>query len=137
MDISNDKTLLEKLRISVIYISISGFATLLDVGLLIVFIEILHLWYMISATFSYLTGMITKFTLNKFFVFHKRPGNWSKQLRKFATVSINGMILTNIFMFIGVDLLEQSYLYTKLVIIGIIFIYTLTLHNYFSFSKKG
>ncbi len=118
------------------YMMISLFATLLDVALLIVLVELINLYYIISATISYLFAVITKFIMNKIFVFRNRPGAWSKQFRKFVTVSINGLILTNIFMYTGVDLLEIGYINAKIITIGIIFIYTATLHNFFSFSKK-
>ncbi len=136
--IDTDKTmeLWDQLKKPALYLSISLFATLLDVGLLVVFIEIFHLYYILSASLSYLTGMITKFTLNKLFVFNKRPGVWSEQLLKFVTVSINGLFLTNIFMFIGVDHLDMDYLFSKVITIGLIFIYTATLHNFFSFSRR-
>ncbi|MHA2031695.1 MAG: GtrA family protein [Candidatus Kariarchaeaceae archaeon] len=136
IDTEKVKELWGKSKLPSLYLSISLFATLLDVGLLVVFIEIFHLYYILSASLSYLTGMVTKFTLNKLFVFRKRPGAWSEQFLRFVTVSVNGLLLTNIFMFIGVDHLDLDYLFSKLITIGLVFIYTATLHNFFSFSRR-
>ena len=124
------------LKKSIVYLSISAFATLLDVSLLIVGVEILGFYYIISATISYSTSVLLKFSMNKLFVFNKRPGEWKSQMRRFVSVSINGLILTNLFMYIGVELLSFLYLYAKIVTIGLVFIFTAIFHNFFSFSRK-
>lgn len=127
----------ESLKKPITYLMVSVITTIVDIGFLIILIELVGLYYLFAASISFSIALITKFSLSKYFVFQSRPGNWITQFRKFFTVSLNGMILTNIFMFIGVDILDQPYLYSKLVIVIIIFMYTLFFHNFYSFSKKG
>ena len=124
------------LKKSILYLSISGFVTILDISLLIVGVDIGDLNYIISATLSYSTAVLIKFSLNKLLVFNNRAGSWTTQLKRFISVSINGLILTNFFMFIGVQILDTLYIYVKIVTIALVFIFTVTFHNFFSFSDK-
>lgn len=127
----------EKFKKPTIYVFISIFATLIDIVLLYIGVEYLNLFYLVSATISYATSVLTKFTLNKYLVFQNRPGKWNNQLKRFVMVSVNGLIITNILLFIGVSFFKLSYIISKLITVAIVFIYTATLHNFVSFSKNN
>lgn len=119
------------------YLMISVFVTSLDYVLLFALVEWFGFYYLLAATVSYSTAVMTKFVLNKSTIFNDAEGVWQNQLVRFWVVSITGLILTNIGMFVGVDLLMLSYLLTKLGCIGIVFVWTFILHNLFSFRTAS
>ena len=128
---------LSSIKKPAIYLSVSVLATIVDIAFLVILIEFFELYYLIAVSISFIIAIVTKFILSRQFIFTNRPGTWITQFKKFFTVSINGLILTNICMFVGVTILNQLYLYVKLVVAILIFSYTLFFHNFYSFSKRS
>ena len=117
------------------YLSISILATFVDFSIFILFINIIGLHYLISNLFSRILGILTKFSLNKFYTFKDRNENSSKnQFKRFLIVSGSGFIVSLVFLFIAVELIGLPKLYAKLFEIGIVFTYTFILHNKYSFN---
>ncbi len=118
------------------YLLVSVFTTFVDISLLVMLVEIGKLHYLIATTLAYVVALFTKFILTKFWIFSERVGEVKDQFKRFVSVSLGGMILTNIMMYVGVDLLDYQYTLVKLGIIGIIFTYTGILHNFVSFGQS-
>lgn len=118
------------------YLLVSAFVTLVDISLLLIFVEIGKLHYLIATTMAYVIALFTKFILTKYWIFKERIGEVKDQFKRFVSVSLGGMILTNIMMYVGVDLLAYQYVFVKIGVIGIIFAYTGILHNFISFGHR-
>lgn len=118
------------------YLAISVLATLIDLGLLILLVELVGAYYLLAATISYSCSVLTKFTLNKKAIFTEAEGFWMSQLARFWVVSITGLVITNVILYIGVDILLFPYILTKLGAIGVVFIWTFLLHSFFSFKSR-
>ena len=118
------------------YLLISIFVTSLDVVLLVFLVEFMSMHYLNAATLSYTTAVLTKFALNKWTVFSKAEGEWSRQLMRFITVSVSGLALTYVLLYIGVELLSYPYVLVKIGCVGVVFILTFMLHSVFSFKSK-
>ncbi|MHA1864451.1 MAG: GtrA family protein [Candidatus Thorarchaeota archaeon] len=118
------------------YMAISVLATLIDVGLLILLVELVGVYYLLAITISYSCSVITKFILNKKTIFTEAEGYWMSQFARFWVVSLTGLAITNVIMYFGVDILLLTYLLSKIGAIGVVFIWTLILHSFFSFKSR-
>ena len=124
------------MRNLLVYLVISACVTLLDIVLLVLFVELFFVHYLIAVTISYTLAILMKFSLTKKFVFQSAKGFWMGQLARFTTVSASGLLLTNIVMFVGVDLFYIQYILSKIWAVGIVFFWTFVMHNVFSFKSK-
>ena len=100
--------------------------------------------YEVAIVFAYCCGILTAFTLNKFFVFDAKKGKTGKQLLGFVLVNILGLALTLLF-----SLLFRNVIFPQIGFsfypdeiahfIGIaIPVFTSFLgHKYFSFRRWG
>jgi putative flippase GtrA len=117
-------------------ISISG--EIIDFSLLLLFTEIIHIFYLLSAFLSYLVALINNFLLNLRFTFKYKPLNlldFSRSLINYFVVSISGLILNLLLIGFLVELLFLNYIIAKLISSLIIFILMYTGHN-FVLGKK-
>lgn len=119
-----------------VYLLISLLVTSLDLALLFLLLECFELHYLLGASISYSSAVITKFALNKISIFKSVEGIWFEQLARFWIVSLSGLALTNLGMYVGVDIIGLSYFFSKLGCIGLVFIWTFILHNVFSFKSN-
>lgn len=124
------------MRNLLVYLVISACVTLLDIVLLVLFVELFFVHYLIAVTVSYSLAILMKFSLSKKFVFQSAKGLWRGQLARFTTVSASGLLLTNMVMFVGVDLFHIQYILSKIWAVGIVFFWTFVMHNVFSFKSK-
>ncbi len=119
------------------YLAVSIFITLLDIGVLYFLVDFIGIYYILSATLSYLIALLSKFALNREWVFKDSPGIWMEQLGRFTIVSVSGLLLTNAVMWVGVEYLLLHYLAVKVAAVGIVFIWTYVLHNAYSFKQRS
>ena len=117
------------------YLIVSIFITVVDIIALGLIVEIIGIYYIYSVTISYSIAFVSKFILNREWVFKNSPGVWIAQLRRFAIVSVSGLLLTNGVMWVGVDYLLIHYLIVKIAAVGIVFIFTYVFHNLYSFKS--
>jgi putative flippase GtrA len=98
--------------------------------------------YAIAVFLAYICGILTAFTLNKFFVFNRRKGKVSRQFSVFVIVNLLGLVQTMCF-----TLLFRNVIFTKtglsfypdeiahLIGIGAPMFVSFFGHKYFSFSE--
>jgi putative flippase GtrA len=118
------------------YVTVSIVITAIDVGLLMLLVEVFMLHYLLAVSVSYTFALLSKFALNKFWVFNNAQGFWTEQLGRFTLVSASGLILSNIIMCGGIDKLFLFYLVVKMVSIAVVFAWTFVFHNIFSFRAR-
>ncbi|HYA31267.1 MAG TPA: GtrA family protein [Thermodesulfovibrionales bacterium] len=109
---------------------IGAFSTLIDVGLLYFFTEYIGIWYLYSATVSYICGMIINFLLNKYLNFRDTSRNYLRQFSFFALISMSSLALTLGLLYIAVEIYSINYLLGKALAVFIAFLW-----NYFGQSK--
>ena len=88
----------------ILFLLCNGFAAVVNFGSRIIF----SLWleYATSIIIAYICGMITAFTLNKFFVFNKRAANKTpRQFIIFALVNILAVAQTLLFSLLFRDII--------------------------------
>lgn len=91
-------------------------AFIIDYGLLVLLTEIFGLYYLISATISFSVSVVFNYFASMRYVFnHKENMSRRREFVIFVILSVIGLILNNILMWLGTSLLGISYLITKLV----------------------
>jgi putative flippase GtrA len=116
-----------------LYIFCAGIATIVDYVLLFVFTESAGLHYLLSATFSYLSGMVVNYSLNKVLTFRNKSKEIGKQFSVFAVVSLVGLGFTLLFMALFVEVLGLWYMVAKLFTIILVFIWSYFGHSNLTF----
>ena len=111
-------------------------STLIDLGFLYVFIEVLHLQLFIWVILSFLISVINWFILNKFWTFKDRSIKYKRQFTKFLFVSMIWLFLTLTLMFLLTVISWVYYLLAKIITSLILVIWNFLWNKYWTFSIK-
>ncbi len=117
-----------------LYIFCAGIATLLDMALLYVLTEFFGLLYLVSATFSYASGILVNYSLNRKITFKNKSPKIFKQFSMFVFVSLVGLVLTLLFMAFFVEVLGLWYMFAKLITIILVFIWSYNANSRLTFK---
>lgn len=110
------------------YFAVALAGLVVDYGTLILFKEVLHVFYLIAAIAGFIAGLAVNYALSNTFVF-KNPKLTSKALNFgiFLIIGAVGLGLLNLFMFGMVSLLGTNYLIAKTIATIIVYFW-----NYFA-----
>lgn len=114
------------------YIIIGGLAFLVDSGILMLFNELLlpelygYRLY-VSTALGFMAGLAFNYIFSILFVFKSartsNAGRSAKAFALFAVIGIVGLILTELGMYAGAELLKLHYILVKIVVAGIVLIW--------------
>ncbi|MBO4365115.1 MAG: GtrA family protein [Eggerthellaceae bacterium] len=100
------------------FIKFAGVGTaafFIDYGLMIFFTEVFGIYYLVSATMSFTISMIFNYVASMRFVFmHRKDISRTREFMIFVILSVLGLCLNNIGMFLGVEVLRIDYRITKI-----------------------
>ncbi|MDR1820487.1 MAG: GtrA family protein [Methanobrevibacter sp.] len=98
------------------YIFVGGIAFVVDFGLLYILTEYLGIFYILSATISFIFGLIVNYILSLIWVFNKRKlNNRVHEFAIFTLVGIVGLGLNNLIMYFFTEILLVYYLFSKII----------------------
>lgn len=113
------------------FIKFAGVGTaafFIDYGFMIFFTEIFGIFYLVSATLSFTISVIFNYMVSMRFVFtHRKDLSRRREFIIFIILSVIGLGLNNIGMFVGVEVLCIDYRATK-----ILATMCVTLFNFFT-----
>ena len=113
------------------YFFASGIALFADMSILFILTEYAHLYYLVSATISFLTGIAITYICSKLYIFTKTSiKNKAAEFTVFLVIGIIGLILNNIFLYIFTEYLGLYYMLSKCLVIAITYSW-----NYFARKK--
>ncbi len=122
---------------NIIYYGIIGcLASFVDFVFFYILSRYCGLFYIAANCISVLIGITTSFILNRtynFKVFDKTP----KRFITFLTVGLLGLCLSNLILWIGVDLLEGDSIVVKIFCILIVAAFQFTLNKFITFRKSS
>lgn len=111
---------------------IVGFtAFLIDAGLLYVLTEYLHIYYLISSVISFIVSLIYNYILSIFWVFDVKKKQTYKEVLLFTILSVIGLGVNQLVMYIGVDLLKIYYMLCKIISTIIVMVYNFVTRKIF------
>lgn len=117
------------------YLFISVIATIVDIGFLFVLTEIAKVYYLTSATISFIFGTIVAYIGQKYFTFKDVNKKVIRQFGLFAFISIIGLLINLGVLKLCVDVFKLYYLVGKLFSIGVGFIWNYTANRKITFKK--
>lgn len=117
------------------YIVVGGLAFIVDFLTLYILTEYQHFHYMLSAGIAFIIGLNVNYILAKFFVFKDtKIVNPKKEYLAIVIISISGLILNQLLLFVITEFLGVYYLYSKLIAATLILIYNFAIRKIFVFN---
>lgn len=110
---------------------VGGLAFLIDYILLYLLTEYLNIYYLISSIISFIVSLIFNYILSIKWVFDVTKKQTVKEVIIFVILSIMGLGINQVVMYIGSDLLNIHYMITKLVATGIVMIWNFVTRKIF------
>lgn len=116
------------------YNIVAGIATGVDFAILVMFTEILGLWYLLSAFIGAVAGGITAFVFQRNWAFMKKDGKLSAQAVRYLLIWIVSILLNVTGLYIFVDFIGYQYILSKIIVAVVIGIgFNFIMHKYFIF----
>lgn len=127
--------LIYKNKLFVKYCIVGGTAAVVDFSILFVLTDFLNVYYLISATISFIVSALTNYALNRGWTFCSN-GKKRRQLPIFFTIATIGLVLNNSIMYFSVEVLALWYIWAKVIATGIVLMWNFLGNKYFTFNKK-
>jgi putative flippase GtrA len=127
-----------QLRQFVLYGAISVAALAVDYGLLIFLTEYVGLYYLVSASISFLAGMFLVYVASISYIFdERRLTNRSVELTSFAVIGVAGLLLNGLLLWAITAGTPLSYQLAKLPTAGIVFLFNYVARRNLLFSTRS
>lgn len=98
------------------YIFVGGIAFFVDFSFLYIFTEFLGIFYLLSATISFVLGLIVNYILSLIWVFNKRKlRNKAHEFTIFALVGVFGLGLNDVMIYSFTTYLGLYFLFSKII----------------------
>ncbi len=111
-------------------------AFVVDMGLLYVLTDIAGLWYLWSATFSFVVAAIVNYLFQRFWTFKSQERRVARQFLIFLSLQIVGLFINNSMMYLTVEYLGIWYLVAKAFAALVVLIWNFWSSKKFAFNKK-
>lgn len=104
----------------------------IDYGLMVLLTELGGIDYLLSSGISFSVSVVVNYLLSMRFVFQpKKNSNKVKEFAAFVFLSITGLLLTEVLMWAGVERIGLHYMFTKVVVTGIVMVYNFVTRKIF------
>lgn len=116
---------------------VGGIAFLIDYSILIICKELFHFSVLLSAAIAFTISVIFNYLASVKWVFEVDQEKSKKQnFILFIVFSIIGLILTELIMYIGTDIIDISYLIVKILATAIVMVFNFITRKLFLEKKK-
>lgn len=117
---------------------VGGAAFIVDYGALFLLTEVFGLHYLLSATISFILGLITNYLLSISWVFNNRTmGNRWAEFTVFAIIGIIGLGLNALIMYLCTDKMGIHYLLSKIISTILVFFWNFFARKIVLFKKNS
>ena len=110
---------------------VGGLAFLIDYGLLYVLTEFVCIHYLISSVISFTVSLIFNYILSIKWVFDVTKKQTAKEITIFVILSVIGLGINQVVMYVGSDLLHIYYMLTKIVATAIVMVWNFVTRKIF------
>jgi putative flippase GtrA len=110
-------------------------AALVDVGVLVLLKELCDLQVLIASTISFCVSVVVNYLLSMKFVFKSKNQDKAKEFIIFVLLSIGGLILNQVILWIGVNFTSIYYLIVKFIAMVAVPVYNFVTRKIFLESK--
>ena len=127
---------MKKLIIQLFKFGIVGvIALLIDVGVLLILREILHIDVLIASAVSFCVSVTANYILSMLFVFESKDSNKAREFLIFVILSIGGLLLNQLIMWLGTDIFAIYYMWVKIFALLFVPIYNFVTRKIFLEKK--
>ena len=109
------------------YVGVGGVATIADWGVLFLLTECAEVYYLVSAIFSFITGLIVNYTLSKIFVFNNKAVKVRVkpviEFLSYGTIGVVGLGLTELILYLLTDIIGVYYMLSKVIATIVVFLW--------------
>ncbi|MBT4277472.1 GtrA family protein [Candidatus Falkowbacteria bacterium] len=127
------KNLIYKYKLFIKYCIVGGTAAVVDFGILFILTDFFSVYYLTSATASFIVSALVNYSLNRSWTFQSN-GKKRKQLPIFFTIATLGLIINNGIMYTGVEFFGLWYILAKVIATGVVLIWNFLGNKYFTFK---
>ena len=119
------------------YVFVGGFAFLVDYGILFFLTEYVGLHYLLSATCSFLAGLIVNYLISTTWVFNqsKLKNKWIEFV-VFGLIGIVGLGFNNLFLYLLTDKIGIHYMISKIIVAAIVMLWNFIARKVILFKDK-
>jgi len=118
---------------------VGGTSALINFVFYISLTELFGLWYVFSSIIGFVASAIFNFTANKFWTF--RNGDNGKnaviQLIKFFTVTVSGLLIHTILIYLITDIVGFDYRLSWIIATGVVTLWNYTFNKLWTFKVKS
>lgn len=111
-------------------------ATFVDVGVLVALKELLYVDVLVSSAISFCVSVAVNYILSMTFVFKSKNQDKIREIIIFVLLSVGGLCLNQLILWIGVKLASVYYLIAKLFALVIVPVYNFITRKIFLESKE-
>ncbi len=119
------------------YIIAGGSAAVINIGLLYVFTEIFHTWYVTSEIIAFAFAFVVSFILQKFWTFEDKSMQLAhQQLLLYFVVAMINLVINALLIYLFVEYLHVHYILSQIIIAALVAIESYFVYQIFIFKKK-
>lgn len=130
------KRLYYKFRNLILYGIIGSFSSGLDLAIYTLLVQLAGLQYLFANCISVLGGITTSFILNRNYNFQVKD-NTKRRFFIFLTVGLCGLMLSNIILYVCIDLFDLNKIISKLLSIVLVVFFQFIVNKYFTFKPSN
>ena len=127
--------LYQRFRNLILYGIIGSFTSALDFAVFTMLSKYIGIHYIVANCISVLIGISTSFALNRSINF-KVKDKTGKRFLIFLTVGLCGLLLSNLILYVGIDMLSGDELIVKLACIVLVVGFQFILNKFITFKEK-
>ena len=127
--------LYQRFRNLILYGIIGSFTSALDFAVFTMLSKFIGIHYIVANCISVLIGISTSFALNRSINF-KVKDKTGKRFLIFLTVGACGLLLSNVILYVGIDMLSGDELIVKLASIVLVVGFQFILNKFITFKEK-
>lgn len=119
------------------YLFVGGIAYIVDFGFLFILTEYVHLHYILSASLSFLAGLLVNYAISKIWVFSKGTVvNKQVEFMIFGLIGLVGLALNAGFMFLFTSFFSFHYLISKIQATVFVYLWNFTARKFLLFNNR-
>lgn len=106
------------------YCFVGGFAFIVDAGGLFLLTEYAGLYYLLSATISFILGLVVNYLLSKSWIFRKSKltSRWTEFII-YSIIGVVGLGLNTLFLYLFTDCLHIYYMLSKIITAALVMLW--------------
>lgn len=123
----------ENLRQVIVYLIVGAVAALLDITLIFILVEFLHIWYLLAAVIAFISVATLGFFLHKKFTFRHTGGKNRLRYLIFLFIAGSGILWEVSFLFIFVEFFRIWYLIAAVMTKFIVLSWNFSMNKFITF----